>query len=237
MLSDCGLSNKQHSGIKGNKVRLTFALTSNADGSVRKEAFIIGKANKPHAFGGKLGAQLGFYYWNNAKAWMIGLLYREWIKNWDNELCREGCKILLLQNNCTGHIVSEGLTNIHIENFSANLTPHVQPMDAGIIRCFKAHYRSHYILHAINRYDANITPSQIYDINQLEGMQMAEAAWNEVNTATICHCWLKASILPESAFNSATDNSNSPSHITINSLLVLILLKRQNILSSMSLMS
>ena len=150
---------------------------------------------------------------------MTGLLYGEWIKNWDDELCREGYKILLLQDNCTSHIVPEGLTNIRVENFSANLTPHVQPMDVGIIRCFKAHYRSHYISRAINRYDANITPSQIYDINQLKGMQMAKAAWNEVDTATICYCWLKAGILPESAFNSATDNSNSPSCITINSLL------------------
>ena len=129
MPPDRGLSDKKHSGVKGSKVRLTFALTSNADGSVNKEAFIIGKAKKPRAFGGKSGRQLGFYYRNNAKT---GVLYGEWIKNWNDELCHEGRKILLLQDNFTGHIVPGGLTNIRVEKFSANLTPHVQPMDAGI---------------------------------------------------------------------------------------------------------
>ena len=216
MPPDCGLSDKKHSGVKGNKVRLTFTLTSNADGSVKKEAFIIGKAKKPHAFGGKSGSQLGFYYRNNAKAWMTGALYGEWIRNWDNELCLEGCKILLLQDNCTGHIVPEGLTNIRVENFSANLTPHVQPMDAGIIRCFKAHYGARYVQRAIDWYDRGITPSEIYDINQLEGMRLAQIAWNEVDTSTIQHCWRKAGILPDSAFPT---NNLPPPCIMVSSLL------------------
>jgi hypothetical protein len=215
MPPDRGLSDKKHSGVKGNKVRLTFALTSNADGSIKKEAFIIGKAKKPHAFGGKSGGQLGFYYRNNAKAWMTGALYGEWIKNWDDELRREDRKILLLQDNCTGHIVPEGLTNIHVESFSANLTPHVQPMDAGIIRCFKAHYRAWYVQRAIDRYDSGITPSEIYDINQLEGMCLAQTAWHEVDASTICHCWLKAGILPDSAFSTNT----VPPRIMVSSLL------------------
>jgi hypothetical protein len=49
----------------------------------------------------------------------------------------------------------------------------------------------------INRYDSGITPSQIYDINQLEGMRLAQTAWNDVDASTIRHCWLKAGILPE----------------------------------------
>src|SRR5260221_9338933 len=216
MPPDRGLSDKKHSGVKGNKVRLTFALTSNADGSVKKEAFIIGKAKKPRAFGGKSGEQLGFCYRNNAKAWMTGALYGEWITKWDDELRQEGRKILLLQDNCTGHIVPEGLTNIRVENFSANLTPHVQPMDAGIIRCFKAHYRARYIQLSINRYDSGITPSEIYDINQLEGMRLAQMAWSEVDASTIHHCWLKAGILPDSAF---LTNGLQPPRITVSSLL------------------
>ena len=135
-------------------------------------------------------------------------------KNWDDELHREGHKILLLQDNFTGHIVPEGLTNIRVESFSANLRPHVQPMDAGIIRCFKAHYCTWYIQHAIDRYDSGITPSEIYDINQLEGL--AQTAWHEVDASTIQHCWLKAGILPDSAFPT---NSLPPPRITVSSLL------------------
>ena len=68
MIPDRGLSDKKHAGVKGNKVCLIFALTLNADGSVKKEAFIIGKAKKPCTFGGKSSEQLSFYYRNNAKA-------------------------------------------------------------------------------------------------------------------------------------------------------------------------
>jgi hypothetical protein len=67
------------SGVKGQKVRLTYAFTANADGSEKLEPMIIGKAHKPRAFGKKTGSQLGFYYHNNAKAWMTADLYQEWL--------------------------------------------------------------------------------------------------------------------------------------------------------------
>jgi hypothetical protein len=74
---DRGLSNRQQSGIKGKKNRLTYALTCNADGSEKFPPFIIGKAARPRPFQKKTGAQLGFYYRNNAKAWMTTQLYQE----------------------------------------------------------------------------------------------------------------------------------------------------------------
>ena len=62
MTPDRGLSDCQQSGVKGNKNRLTYALTSNANGSDKLPSFIIGKAAQPHAFQKKSGIQLGFYY-------------------------------------------------------------------------------------------------------------------------------------------------------------------------------
>ena len=142
---DRGLSDKKHSGVKGRKVRLTYAFTYNADGSEKLSPIIIGKAKKPQAFQKKSGKQLGFYYRNNAKAWMTSALYQEWIQEWDSELRSKNRKILLLQDNFSGHIVPDGLRNIRVANFEPNLTVHVQPMDQGIIRCFKAHYHAKYI--------------------------------------------------------------------------------------------
>ena len=72
---DQGLSNKKQSRVKGRKVRLTYAFTANADGSEKLHPLIIGKAKSPCAFNKKTGAQLGFYYYNNAKAWMTSYLY------------------------------------------------------------------------------------------------------------------------------------------------------------------
>ena len=51
----------------------------------------------------------------------------------------------------------------------------------------------------IDRYDKGITPSQIYKINQLQAVWIADLAWCEVDTTTIQNCWRKAGILPGSA--------------------------------------
>ena len=185
MPPDHGLADKQNSGVKGKKLRLTYLLTANADGSKKLPPFIIGKAHKPRAFKNKTGTELGFQYWNNMKAWMTATLYQEWLSDWDRKLRSEDRRILLLQDNFSGHVVPETLTNIDVINFEPNLTAHVQPNDQGIICCFKAKYRAQFIHRAIHLYETGVTPSQIYDINQLEAMRLTHDAWNEVDTTTI----------------------------------------------------
>jgi hypothetical protein len=186
------------SGVKGIKKRITYALTTNADGSEKLPPFIIGKAKSPHAFNKKTSTQLGFLYRNNAKAWMTTVLYCEWLRNVDKDMRKAGRQILLLQDNFSGHVPPSDLTNIRVENFSPNLTAHVQPMDAGIIRCFKAHYRRFFMQRALDRYDSDIPPAMIYDINQLEAMHIADLAWREVSAQTVANCWIKSGILPTS---------------------------------------
>ncbi|KIL60358.1 hypothetical protein M378DRAFT_187797 [Amanita muscaria Koide BX008] len=196
MPPDKGLADKMFSGVKGKKNRLTYAFAANADGSEKREPFIIGRAFKPKHFKNQTGDDLGFYYRNNAKAWMTALLYQEWLQKWDRELQRKNRRILLLQDNFSGHIIPDGIRNIHVENFRPNLTAHIQPMDQGIIRCFKAHYRARFIQRAIENYDKGDSPAMIYDIDQLSAMRLAGAAWNQVDTTTIRNCWRKAGILP-----------------------------------------
>ena len=86
MPPDCGLMDKCSSGTKGNKKWLTYAFTANADGSKKPPLFIIRKAAWPRAFQKKTGAQLGFYYQNNVKAWMVIKIYQEWLRDWDEKL-------------------------------------------------------------------------------------------------------------------------------------------------------
>ena len=111
-----------------------------------------------------------------------------------------------LQDNFSGHIAPQSLTNIHVINFEPNLTAHVQLNNQGIIQCFKAHYHAKFIHCAIDLYESGITPSNIYDINQLEAMRLASQAWNEVDTTTVRNCWCKAGILP----NTSTADSSPP---------------------------
>ena len=106
-------------------------------------------------------------------------------------------KILLLQDNFSGHIVLDGLQSIHVKNFEPNLTAHVQPDNQGINSMFQSSLLHKFIQHAINHYDKGITTLAIYDINQLQAMRLADAAWKEVDITTIQNCWQKAGILLE----------------------------------------
>jgi len=56
---------------------------------------------------------------------MTAQLYQDWIQQWDRELGIKKRKILLLQDNFSGHILPSDLQNIHVENFEPNLTAHV----------------------------------------------------------------------------------------------------------------
>ena len=84
-------------------------------------------------------------------------------------------------------------------NFKPNLTAHVQPKDQGIIQCFKVHYHTWYIQYVIDQYDTGITPRDIYDINQLKAMWIADDMWCKMDTTIIWHWWCKAGILPQDA--------------------------------------
>ena len=95
--------------------------------------------------------------------------------------------ILFTIDNFSAHYINYEPTNIQLEYFKPNLTSVVQPLDAGIIRCFKAHYRTKFCQRAIKLDEAG--EEDIYKIDLKEAMIMAEVAWDEVSGETIKHCW------------------------------------------------
>ena len=68
-----------------------------------------------------------------------------------------------------------------------NLTSLVQPLDAGIIQCFKALYCQAFCKHAIDLDEAS--ECNIFKIDLHEAMLMAKEAWAQVTPETIKHCW------------------------------------------------
>ncbi|KAH0578450.1 hypothetical protein H2248_003596 [Termitomyces sp. 'cryptogamus'] len=61
---------------------------------------------------------------------------------------------------------------------------------------------------AVDCYDCNVPPAEIYDLDILEALQMAHTAWKEVDTTTIQNCW-KTGILPDELLQ-----SNGPASTT-----------------------
>ena len=95
--------------------------------------------------------------------------------------------ICLSLNSFSGHFIHYEPQNIQLLYFEPNLTLFVQPLDAGIIWCFKAHYRREFCLRAIEKDE--LGERDIYKINLLEGMLLARKAWRQVKGSTIKNCW------------------------------------------------
>ncbi|CAE6457270.1 unnamed protein product [Rhizoctonia solani] len=90
------------------------------------------------------------------------------------------------------------LTNVRIEFLAPKLTAFIQPLDAGVIRCFKAHYRQGFLQKVLER-DATNLP-YIYCIDQLQAMQLSLQAWDQVAPSTINNCWHHTGICPPTFF-------------------------------------
>lgn len=103
-------------------------------------------------------------------------------------------RVCLFVDNFSGHTVDYEPTNVRLEFFEPNLTPFVQPCDAGVICCLKALYRREFCHRAIELDDAG--EREIYKINLLEGMMMVQRAWNQVSQQTIANCWNHTQIQP-----------------------------------------
>jgi len=119
---------------------------------------------------------------------------RRILQRLNRELRAQNWHILLLLDNFKGHYTSYEPSNIKIEFLEPNMTSHIQPLDAGIIRSFKAHYRAGFCQHALELDEAG--QSEIWKVNIKEGMEIARSAWRKVTAATISNCWAHAAIVP-----------------------------------------
>ncbi|KZT51780.1 DDE-domain-containing protein, partial [Calocera cornea HHB12733] len=190
------LATKQLSGRKKEKHRLSYAFTINADGSEKLAPLVIGRFANPRCFQGKKAKEYGHTYYWNLKSWMKSNIFQEYIEDLDCRMRRENRNILLLLDNFAGHKYDKDrITNIRVHFFPPNMTSHIQPLDQGIIQCFKMHYRRLFSERAILRQLTDIPPQELYNINVLEIMDLAKEAWSEVTSTTIKNCWRKAGIL------------------------------------------
>ena len=114
------------------------------------------------------------------------LLFR-WIQEWDIQLQLQNRKIALTLDNFSGHYIEYEPKCIKFIYFQPGLTSHVQPLDAGIIHSFKAHYSRLLCLCTIQQDEAE--EQDIYNIDILEAMKLAERAWKIVSLSTIKNSW------------------------------------------------
>ena len=95
--------------------------------------------------------------------------------------------VVLVLDNCRAHPNVNELTNVRLIFLPPNTTAKTQPLDAGVIRCPKSHYRKNLAKMCLLAFEEK----KNFKIDVLEGMRLLSNAWNSVSEATIKNCFKK----------------------------------------------
>ncbi|XP_072141997.1 tigger transposable element-derived protein 6-like [Dermacentor andersoni] len=176
-------------GGKQSKLRITILLCANLDGTDKRVPLVVSKSAHPRCFKGT--KRMPVKYVANSKAWMTRPIFSEWLKEFNQDVKRQGRQVCLLLDNCSAHHV-EGLqlSNIELHYFPANCTSLIQPLDKGVINSFKCCYRRRLILKIL----LNIRLEREMKIDIYQAVEMLAASWQEVRAEVIANCFLKAGI-------------------------------------------
>ena len=136
------------SGTKTLKDRVSVVFCASFTGE-KLTPWVIGKAAKPRCFKGLDLNKIGVKYVNTYKSWMTSVLFNEYLKELNAQMVEQKRKILLLVDNTPLHIVQQEYSNIKVEFLPKNTTSALQPLDQGIIRSFKAHYKTKLIKYLV----------------------------------------------------------------------------------------
>ena len=173
-------------GNKRSKQRITLLLGANMDGTDCLTPLVIGKSANPRCF--KNVKTLPVTYRNNNKAWMTGYLWTEWIRSLDNKMASRKRKIVLFVDNCPAHPVVSNLKAIVVHYLPPNTTAVLQPMDQGIIQCFKSWYRKLLLERMVDCIDNEIA----FEVNVLQAMNFTKKAWEHVTEECVANCFRHA---------------------------------------------
>jgi hypothetical protein len=179
------------SGGKESKNRLTVLVCANMSGCDKVPLFVIGRSLKPRCFKGV--KSLPCQYTANKKAWMTGDLFTEWLRKLDASMRRQKRKIALILDNAPCHPSPPHLTNIELCFLPPNTTSKTQPMDQGVIRCLKAHYRRNIVRRLLKAMEQK----QDTRISVLDALQLISKSWAAVTPAAIAHCFNHCGFISE----------------------------------------
>lgn len=201
MTPDRGLATHQISGTKKDKARITVHFCCNADGSDKVPAWFIGKSAKPRCFGAaniNINA-LNCVWKSNGKAWMTGELMIQWLQ-WFSQRIGSNRRILLVMDNFSAHTAAvqqiqqhQPLQNITVCWLPPNSTAKTQPLDQGIIRTYKAHYRKSWLLYMLDQFNKELNP--LRTMNVLKAVRWSIQAWQAVTTEAIQNCWKRSGLV------------------------------------------
>jgi len=191
--------------------RSTILFLVNADGSEKLRIVVVHDASWPPSFranGIREHSALPCWYYHTTTAWMRAIIWYDVLRKVEAIMRIQQRRILLLSDNVSSHPRPESpprnykgptppvLQYIQLEYFAPNMTAFIQPLDAGIIRSFKARYRQRLLEHMVNLFGKNpISFSADKTIDIYSAIMMATEAWDSVPSSLIFNCWQKTGII------------------------------------------
>ena len=179
---------------KESKQRVTLLVGSNMSGTEKMPLLMIGKSANPRCFASfrKAKKSLPIDYCANQSAWMTMDIFASYVLKVNNKMKRLGRKILLLLDNAGSHNKLPSFSNVNIQFLPKNTTSVLQPMDQGIIRSLKCHYRKKLMKHVITQSETNDVQAKDVQVDLLMVMNWCLFAWQSVTETTIKNCFRKA---------------------------------------------
>ncbi|UYV61950.1 hypothetical protein LAZ67_1007149 [Cordylochernes scorpioides] len=193
-------SEKNASGFKAAKDRVTLLLCSNASGDRMLKPLLVNRSLKPRALKGKDLNTLPVHWMANKKAWVTTAIFTEWfnkcfvpeVENYMKEMGLE-FKILLILDNAPGHPNLEH-PNIKVVFSPPNTTSLIQPLDQGIISTFKKYYVKFTFQFIFDKLESDtITVTEVWkQFNILNCVDHVALAIAEIKSQTLNACWKAA---------------------------------------------
>ena len=157
--------------------------------------------------------KLSVDYEANKKAWMRSDLFEQYLHKLDRKMKSDTRKTVMLLDNCPAH-PHVTLENVELAFLPPNTTSRTQPMDAGVIRNFKLHYRC---ILASRRLQAAENGREDFKWSLLDCLLAVKSAWSLVTPTTIASCYRNAGFVhvdaPYRAESSAQVESNPESEL------------------------
>lgn len=185
------ISNRSVYGHKTSKKRLSVALCANYTGKEKLKPIVISTAEKHHCFGKLFEPNNYVSYYHNPKAWMTSVVFTNWTKKLNDNMKKQNRKILLLVDNASSHVQID-LSHVKISFLPPNMTSVLQPMDAGIIRSFKSHYKKLVVKHYLSTLESH---NKLIPPSVKEAIYMVKLAWSNVSVDTITNCFKHVDIV------------------------------------------
>ena len=126
----------------------------------KRAPLVIRKAANPRCFHIVDKTLLAVAYLANRKAWMMSILFSEWLERLNSKMKAQTCNILMFVDNCWAH-PDVKLSNIKLVFLLPNTTSCLQPCDAGIIAMLKVHYWKCLVCHVLAGMDPATSATEL----------------------------------------------------------------------------